>query len=65
MRDNKPSHISDKKIEYIKRAKINEWKIASIKYRFKPNIKCLAIIKYQLMNKTKNSELITEIKFMQ
>ena len=26
MRDNTPSHISEKTIEFIKRAKINEWK---------------------------------------
>ena len=26
MRDNAPSHISEKTIEFIKRAKINEWK---------------------------------------
>ena len=26
MRDNAPSHISEKTIEFINRAKINEWK---------------------------------------
>ena len=65
MRDNAPSHISEKTIEFIERAKINErkeWQVYSPDLNPIKNV--WGLIKSQLMKKeiNKKSELIIEIK---